>query len=461
MKMKKIVVAILTITLSISLLSINAEDFSANEAYYQRLCSSSAARDKENKLTCQKFNVYLEQKISNSKDEANKYKGEMEKYKNDMNKQIELADEYQAKIDGFTAEISKLESEIRGLEASIKVIEAEILAREEEIAEKDRIIIERMRKTQSDMRFGYEIDFLFKSKDFSTLIAAASIVNDILDFESIQIEEINKLIEQQKVDQEVMLTQQATIELNINTIEVSKKQVEVLKSEVDIAVKNYQTLMNDMNSKMAQSNADANAIRKQLEKNKSALEEVPSSGGFTRPISGGRVSARVWNYPPPWSAVHLGYDYASGIGTPIRAAANGYVLSSRDGCPTNGYLGNQCGGGSGGLIMGGNQVHLLVTVGGILYGISYSHMQLGTPIKSGQIVSAGQQIGAVGNSGNSTGPHVHVEVIYLGNRSINDYINSWNGNLWHNVGSSLNNRCSVKGFNAPCRVDPGTVFGRN
>ena len=164
--MKKIVVAILTITLSISLLSINAEDFSVNEAYYQRLCSSSAARDKENKLTCQKFNVYLEQKISNSKDEANKYKGEMEKYKNDMNKQIELADEYQAKIDGFTAEISKLESEIRGLEASIKVIEAEILAREEEIAEKDRIIIERMRKTQSDMRFGYEIDFLFKSKDF-------------------------------------------------------------------------------------------------------------------------------------------------------------------------------------------------------------------------------------------------------------------------------------------------------
>ena len=70
--------------------------------------------------------------------------------------------------------------------------------REEEIAAKDAIIIERMQKTQSDMRFGYEIDFLFKAIDFTSLIASASLVNDILEIEAIQIKEIDKLIEQQK-----------------------------------------------------------------------------------------------------------------------------------------------------------------------------------------------------------------------------------------------------------------------
>ena len=75
MRIKRAIVALITVTLSISLLSINAEDFSANESYYQQLCSSSAARDKENKQTCQRFNAYLEKKISNSRDEANKYKG--------------------------------------------------------------------------------------------------------------------------------------------------------------------------------------------------------------------------------------------------------------------------------------------------------------------------------------------------------------------------------------------------
>lgn len=475
-KKKKITVFFITIAMMFSFANIFAEDFASNEAYYKNLCSSDSA--KNNRVTCQRYNNYLNDKVSNSQSNVEKYKGEISKYNADLAKQKELADEYQEMIVDYESDISSLESDITNLKANIVRIENEIIEREAEIAEKDRIIVERMIKTQSDIRFGYEIDFLFKAQDFATLIASASVVNDIMDFEAIQIEEINQLIEEQKTSQESLLVQQETIELNILEIEQAKADVLVLQAEVEVAIKNYQAMVAEMEAKQNASYADANALKKQIANNTEAMNKIdeidnpggggnPGDGGgsvtpstgFVRPIAGGRISARVWAYDPPWGATHLGYDYAAGVGTTIRAAANGVVIASSNSCPTYGYLGNTCG--YPGLQGGGNQVHLVVSVNNTLYGINYLHMEAGSAIATGTVVSAGQTIGRLGTSGNSTGPHTHVEVIYLGQRSLSSYINSWNGNLWHNVGSSLSNRCSVKGFNAPCRVDPGDVFGRN
>lgn len=455
-KRKSIYLTIISFLLLIGMIDVFTLDYASNESYYRSLCNQTtiSGSDKE---TCRGYFEYLSQKASDSQKDIDKYKGEISKYKDDLAKQVEIANDYEAKIEDFNGEITTLDASIARLISNIEKIEAEIEIREAEIFEKDRIIIERMRKTQSDMRFGYEIDFLIKAKDFSTLIASASVVSDIMEFEAIQIEEINRLIEKQREDQDTLVLQRETIEVNKQEIQNKKAQVEVLKAEVDVAIANYKRTMAELEALQSQAYADANAIRKQMENISAALEEVVSSTGFVRPIVGGYISAKVWSYPPPWSATHIGYDYASSMGTPIRAAANGVVIFSSDNCPSTGYLGNWCG--SPGMNGGGNQVHLLVSVNNQLYGLMYFHMQSGTPIKAGQTVVGGQRIGAIGSSGNSTGPHVHVEVIYLGSRTINDYLASWNGNLAHNIGMNLSNRCIDKGNAAPCRLDPGVVFG--
>ncbi|MGD8793048.1 MAG: M23 family metallopeptidase, partial [Anaerolineae bacterium] len=92
---------------------------------------------------------------------------------------------------------------------------------------------------------------------------------------------------------------------------------------------------------------------------------------------------------------HLGIDIANRTGTPIRAADAGYVvLAGRD---TWGY-GNQV------LINHGNG-----------YLTRYAHLNT-VRVKAGDKVDKNQVIGTMGNTGRSTGPHLHFEIIYSNTR---------------------------------------------
>lgn len=86
-----------------------------------------------------------------------------------------------------------------------------------------------------------------------------------------------------------------------------------------------------------------------------------------------------------------GVDLAAPIGTPIMAAASGTVVISKNGGWNGGY-------GSYVVISHPNGTQTL-----------YGHMTKSI-VEQGEIVSQGQLIGYVGNTGKSTGPHVHFEV---------------------------------------------------
>lgn len=94
---------------------------------------------------------------------------------------------------------------------------------------------------------------------------------------------------------------------------------------------------------------------------------------------------------------HTGLDFAANIGTPIYATGDGKiekVVSSR-----HGY---------------GKQIMINHGFG---YKTRYAHMSKFV-VKSGQTVKRGELIGYVGNTGSSTGPHLHYEVLKNG-RHIN------------------------------------------
>jgi murein DD-endopeptidase MepM/ murein hydrolase activator NlpD len=151
---------------------------------------------------------------------------------------------------------------------------------------------------------------------------------------------------------------------------------------------------------------------------------------------------------------------ATSVNTSVKAVANGVVIYSSNACPTYGYLGNACG--KPGRSYSGNQLYLLVSVNNISYAIAYLHLAQNTVLPIGTIVNAADVIGKLGSSGSSTGPHVHVEVIYLGTNNVGYYANAWKGDLFFGTSSgttAINTyRCDYNGHKAPCRENPLTIF---
>ena len=93
-----------------------------------------------------------------------------------------------------------------------------------------------------------------------------------------------------------------------------------------------------------------------------------------------------------WGVLHGGIDIANSIGTPILAASDGVVI---DAGPTAGY---------------GMWVKLRHADGTVTL---YGHVNT-TTVNIGERVMAGDQIATMGNRGNSTGPHLHFEVLVNG-----------------------------------------------
>jgi len=117
------------------------------------------------------------------------------------------------------------------------------------------------------------------------------------------------------------------------------------------------------------------------------------------PVNGARLSSAFGMRKHPidgYNKMHKGTDFAAPMGTPIMASGNGVVTRAR-----------WCGG-------GGNCIKIKHNT---TYETIYAHMKnFARGIKEGVRVRQGQIIGYVGSTGNSTGPHLHYEVVQGGEK---------------------------------------------
>ena len=124
-----------------------------------------------------------------------------------------------------------------------------------------------------------------------------------------------------------------------------------------------------------------------LEKEIEIRECTPS----IKPLKGGFISSRFGRRMDPYTgriSFHKGVDFFARTGTPVVATADGTVTMAKN----EGGLG------------------LMVEINhGNGFKTRYGHLS-GILVKRGQDVKRGETIGLVGNSGRSTGPHLHYEV---------------------------------------------------
>jgi murein DD-endopeptidase MepM/ murein hydrolase activator NlpD len=119
-----------------------------------------------------------------------------------------------------------------------------------------------------------------------------------------------------------------------------------------------------------------------------------AAGMFSWPVTGTITSPFGWRSNPFGGApeFHQGLDIAAPTGTTVTAAAGGTVIMAQ--------------------WYGGYGNYILIDHGGG-YSTGYGHLSA-IYVTTGQSVQRGQAIGAVGSTGQSTGPHLHFEVRIAG-----------------------------------------------
>ncbi|MBO8193146.1 M23 family metallopeptidase [Streptomyces oryzae] len=117
-------------------------------------------------------------------------------------------------------------------------------------------------------------------------------------------------------------------------------------------------------------------------------DRAASGATWVAPVKNYSLSAGFASSGKRWASSHTGQDFAVPVGTPVRAVGAGTVVSTRCGGPF------------------GNHIVIRHPNG---YYTQYAHLSR-IQTKPGAHVRAGERIGLSGNTGNSTGPHLHFEV---------------------------------------------------
>lgn len=228
--------------------------------------------------------------------------------------------------------------------------------------------------------------------DFTELAGRTYLFSELAESDAAMVERIDKRrqeTERQVVELERMRRQ---VEAEQRKIQEAREAIQVERARRSQLAVAAEEEVRRANAEIAQLEADAAYLT-------ARIQAITSSGGgyegewtgpWGRPVAGRLTSPFGYRVHPILRVrkMHTGVDLSAPSGTPIVAAGDGKVI----------YVGWR--GGYGNTVIidhGGGRTTL------------YAHMS-GFVCAAGQVVQRGQQIGRVGSTGLSTGPHLHWEV---------------------------------------------------
>lgn len=390
----------------------------------------------------------------------------LEKEIEEANKNISsaqlLATEYAQEVEELQEEINDLNISINNLQERIDYLITEINDNEERKEELNTRIKAQMVEAQGTMHFNQYIDFILGSTGFADMLRRTYAVEAIGNKQSADLSELKAILAQLESDK-------AELDEAMENLQVSKQAL-IDKQAVCMVKQEY--YLQVVIETREQRDAWLNELEEQKQTFKAVRAKINEADivklvntSFSSPVPGARITSGFPYYPDSFGGgIHLGVDYGVKEGTNIYAPVNGIITVSENECRSNGYLGNTCPAvpQNGGAPWGGNQIYLMFSLDNKVYCITFSHLQYNSAHETG-IVIKGEVIGKVGSTGNSTGPHAHIEVFYLGEGNAEElyleyleipYSSSFNCG-WGSTG--YRNICSNKG-SAPCRIDPRELF---
>ena len=332
-----------------------------------------------------------------------------------------LESELKERVSVIQDQISVLSGQIASVQNSIGQKEQEISAKETEIAEKETEIAEKELEIQDqwsdfkkhmaamqELRDGGSVAMLSAVNDLYELLTFNEVMQDISIKDTEILDNMKNAKEALESDKLTLESQRSELQSKKADLDAQNSQMRAKQNELNSSVAAAQ--MSAAEAQQAQKDAQAaiesdemnyEAVKKQIQKMiaaAAASKPTLSFTGFICPLkSYSRISSEYgWRKNPVTGVnkLHAGTDFAAPGGTPIYAAASGYVQVA--GWSSGGY-GNYV------IIYHGKMSD------GNTYSTLYGHMR-SVATSAGKYVKQGELIGYVGSTGNSTGNHLHLEV---------------------------------------------------
>ncbi len=451
-----IVFAIFSCSIMVRFTQVEALDFEGNEDYWTKYCSGIISE--QSKIDeCNQYASYIQNKINDSDAAADRLSSDIGEVKEDLSNLEEISKGYLAKITSTQTSIDTINASIAQMEANIIQLDDDIAQTTLDIEARKNVIKERMVNLQVSVNTNEYLDFVMGAEDLVDLIRKTSSIDLFTKNDKEQLRLLDEDMSKLAVQKENQIQLKATTEIQKTNLEITKSGLEQLKADNDamaIELEAQIALLNkSLNEQETASATLANLSPHFAIDNGSANVGDLESKGLIDPIQNSWISRGV-------STGHRGVDYAATMGTPIVAPADCYIVFACTGF-ANGWLGNMDGPSKGAPFGGGNSVRIIFNVEGVSYAMNFHHLEsvpsiIMNAVGKNVVITQGSVIGYVGSSGNSTGPHAHVEMFLL-HGSIQEAVATWytTGDWQSSAGWGLYTPASGS---YGTRVDPQAYF---
>lgn len=354
-------------------------------------------------------------------------KQERQQMQSNLSDLKKVKEQLQASKNNLQSYISELDSNLTQMQANIDELKTKISEKEEEIqqAEEDLQEAEEEQEAQYQamvkrMCFMYErgeetyLELFMEAKSFGEMLNRANYIEQVTSYDRKKLEEYAQQVKLVEVTRQALKEEKETLDTAKEEVEQEQANMESLLAEkktqmasVEDDLEGQNATIAEYEAQVAQQNAEISALESAVASEKAQLaaenQRHYNGGMFTWPAPSYTYISSEFGYRthPIYGdqRFHNGLDMAAPGGSPILAAYDGTVVAAAYSSSMGNYI----------MIDHGDGLYTIYMHASALY------------VSKGQSVTKGQQIAAVGSTGNSTGNHLHFSVRLNGS-----YVSPWN-----------------------------------
>lgn len=351
----------------------------------------------------------LQSEIQNRKAQIESINSRLEEYKKKIAEYSKMASSLQNDIAILENETAMTELDVAATQNSIEeenlhlaILDSNIEDADAKLAKQKELLNELLFEINKQDKQGGTFELIIGARSFNEVFSAASelqSVNTDLRKTLVASQQTKDILEDKKAEREQRLealsSLQVQLDAKISELDAKISAKEVLNTETRESELEYRVLMSELRQEQQSITQRINQIQDDIESRLAESDEAGETTVISWPVMG-RITTTFHDPTYPFRNLfeHSGLDIAVPQGTPIEAAAPGYVAWAQTGRQYGNYV-------------------MIIHANG--YATLYAHMSR-IDVEVDQYVARGQIIGLSGGrpgtpgAGFSTGPHVHFEL---------------------------------------------------